>query len=79
MTNIVNEEENKKTERDLEKKQKGLFALAIVGIGFGLYGYNVGRTKGYAQGVKDGIVYMSNEFIEATGNIAKATKDLKGE
>ena len=78
MENIKNEKEEVKTERQ-PNANRGLIALAAVGIGCGMYGYFKGRGVGYDMGLRDATVFVSGQFINATKRIAELSIESKGD
>lgn len=55
----------------------GLKVIAVTAVGAGLYGYKLGKGRGYDIGVRDGYVSASNEFIEVMRDLKQEISEIK--
>jgi hypothetical protein len=72
------EQEGTQTKR-LPKVQKGLIALAVVGVGCGIFGLSRGYRLGYHQGFRKGELYANDQFRALATELIKMREESKGE
>lgn len=83
MTNIKNEKEEELQPKRQPSFKRGLGVLATVGVGFGIYGYVRGASRGYNAGYKrgriDGEVYANDQFRDLAKHMISTIKESKEE
>lgn len=77
-TAMENEELFKALERQ-KRLKNGLKAIAVVGVGAGLYGFKLGRQYGLRRGVDIGYVAAGQDFIKAFKEYTEELKLSRGE
>jgi hypothetical protein len=77
-TTFTGKDEEKQTERK-PNVNRLLAGVALIGLGCAIYGFMGGYKMGYRRGGKDGIVFMTEKFLEATSAIAEEARKPEGE
>lgn len=72
--NIKNEKEEVKKPKGNEQLKRGLIIIGAVGVGAGLYGFNLGVKLGHRVGTRQGYMQASIALAEALNVFAEEVK-----
>lgn len=76
---VITEEEKVKLEKRQNRLKKGFTALAVVGVGAGIYGFKIGYEQGIRRGISIGYIAAGQEFISALSEYNEERKLARGD